>query len=802
MTDLRYAIRFALRNRGLALMVCLTLTLAIGAATAMFAIGDAVLWNPLPVPEPDRVVAVWEIRRDGEAPRRTVSAANVASWMEGGRSFEAIGVYRDWGMQLRGPNGPEPIYGAIASPELFAVLGARPVLGRTFSASDDRPGPNAVIVISHRLWRTRFGSDPDVVGRPVTLARAPTGPRVFTIVGVLGPDVLPSLSAFEFWAPASIDPDYGAGRGRRNRRALGRLAPGATIDSALADLRQVAERLEREHADSNAGWSVAMTSLTEAELGDVRPTLVLFSSAIAMLVLIGCANVAGLLLARAMGRTRELAIRVAVGATRRRIVRLLLTESLLLSTAGALGGALAAGWLLVLFERYGPAVPRGSDISIDLGAWGCAAALAAVTGLLSGLAPAIHLARWGASESVRAGGPSAFRWPAVRLRSALIAAEMALALVLMVGAALGLRSLNAMLATPLGIDPDDVLVFQVFPSAAAYPERAHLVPLYARIADDLRRLPGVASVGAASAGPLFGGEETDRFTIEGIAPGDPRERPQARYFDVDAAYFSTMGMRLIAGRTFETADSMATRPVVVINEAFARRYLPNGAIGRRIAVEQRDLPLEIVGVVSDLRHGLDPALPVVPEMYWPQSQLPRWATYFVVRTTTPPSGVAPAVRDVLRRIDPEIVPARVTTVEQLIQQASRRPRFQSALLALFAIFAAVLCTTGLYGLVSYAVGQRTREIALRVSLGASRASIVRLVLIDGATAALLGMAVGLAGAAVFVRSARSLLVGVSAADPASFAAAGALLLGATLLACLSPVRRALGIDPATALRSE
>jgi putative ABC transport system permease protein len=779
--------------------VCLTLALATGLATAMFAIVNAVILAPLAVEAPDRVVAVWEARPGQESLARVASSHNVASWLEGTQAFEALGVWRDWGMRLQTAEGPEPVLGALASADLFTVLRTRPVLGRVFGRDEDVPGRNSVVLISHAFWRTRFAEDPAVLGTSITLSRAPAGPRPFTIVGVLPPEMLPSMSDYQLWVPASVDPDRDAGRGLRNRRALGRLRDGVAIEAARVQLDEVAQRLARQFPDSNAGWRVQVVSIADAELGGTRRTLVRFSVAIGLLLLIGCANVAGLLLARAAGRTREIGIRVALGASRARIVRLLVAESLVLATIGAAGGGLLAAWLLAVFGTVGPSLPRDERIGIDPWTWGFAAGLALLTGVLCGLLPALSSARVEPAESVKA-GRSFGRLPALRLRSVLVAGEIALALVLVVGAALTLRSLNAMLSTPLGVDSRDLLVFQVFPPAAKYTDRAALVTLYTGVTDRLRALPGVTQAGAVSAGPLFGGREPVRVRIAGAPRSDPADAPQARFFDADGAYFSTVGMRLMEGRTFGPQDTMTSPPVAVVNASFARLLTPRGAVGERVIVEDDAAnPLEIVGVVSDIRHELDPSTPPAPEIYWPMTQRPRWATYFVVRTEGP-AVTAAGIRDALRQIDPAIVPTQVSSLEGLIDRSSRRPRFDTGLLGAFAVLALVLCGTGLYGLVAYAVAQRTREIAVRVSLGASASTVVGVVLGHAMRAAGAGILLGLAGAVAFARVMSALLVGIGPFDPVAFLAAAVLVALVTLAACAVPVRHALRIEPIAALR--
>ena len=802
MGDVRQALRLLVRGPLLSGTVVAILSLAIGAGTAIFTIVHAVLLAPLPTPDPDRVLSVWEANPAADNALHIASTHNVASWAQASRQVESFGVWRDWGMRLQLADGPQPLVGAIASPGFFRVLRTVPAQGRVLTDADGAPGRNSVVVLAYTTWRDRFGGDPAIVGRSITLSRSPDGPRPFTIVGVMPPDVLPSMDGVELWAPATLDPDLREGRWLRNRRVIARLAPGASIDSARAELSGIAAALAREFPDSNRGWGVDLMPIADAELGPVRAPLTMFGVAIGFLLLIACANVAGLLVARATGRGRELGIRLALGARRSRIVRMLLVESVVLALPGALGGALTAGWLVSLFKAYGPLLPRSTAIEVDAAALVFAIAVSLATGMLFGLAPALQSAAVSAAESLK-DARAFLRMPGMRLRSALVTTEVALAIVLVVGAGLAIRSFAATLATPLGIDPHDVIVFQVFPPSAKYGDDARLQSAYREIADRLRAVPGVGSVGAASAGPLFGGVEVTEFAIEGAPPSSGTDAPRARYFDAAPGYFETMGMTVVAGRGIGRDDASGAPPVAVVNGAFARRWFPSGAVGRRIRIAHDDRgPLQIVGVVNDTRQALAPGTPIEPAIYWPAAQYVRGAIYFVVRTSIDPQRVIAPIRSTLAGMDRDLVPSRITTLEQLIERSARRPRFNGLLLGLFAAIALVLAMVGVYGLTAYAVGQRTREIGLRISLGATAADVLRLVLGDGVRAAAIGGIAGLAGAMLLARAMRSLVVGIEPLDPVAFGAAALLLAAVAAAAMILPARRAMRVDPALALRSD
>lgn len=803
MGDLRHAVRLLVRDPALTMAVTITLTLAIGATSAIYTIVHAVLLAPLPIAEPDRVVAVWETNPRPEETLRIASTANVASWGAASRRIETFGVWRDWSMRLQTRDGPQPLAGAIVSADLFRVLRVQPGLGRVFSRDEDVPGKNLLVLLSYRAWRDRFGADASIVGRTLTLSRSPDGPRPFTVVGVLPAAVLPSMDGFDFWAPASIDPDAAEGRWLRNRRVVARLASGATIESARAELSGIASALGREFPDSNAGWGVALAPIVDVEVGSMRGPLAMFSGAIAFLLLIACANVAGLLLARASGRGREIGIRLALGAGRARIVRMLLAESVLLAGLSALGGVLAGSWFIAAFHAYGPALPRAGGLAIDGGVVRFTCGVALVVGVLFGLAPALQCAAIAPVESLKDASRSLLRARGVRLRTGLVTAEIALALVLLVGAGLAIRSFAALMSAPLGVDPHNLIVFQVFPPASRYGDDARLTAVYREIADRVRRVPGVRSVGQVSAGPLFGGVETAELGIEGAPPAGAGTAPQPRFFDASPGYFAAVGMRITAGRDFDARDRADAPPVAIVNEAFARTWLPAGAVGRRVRLAHDDRPpLEIVGVVSDVRHELAPGASASPEIYWPAEQHVRGAIYFVVRTSIDPASVVPAARAALLDLDRDLVPARFPTLEQTIDRSARQPRFNGLLLGAFAAIALLLASVGIYGLVSYAAAQRTKEIGIRISLGANPSDVVWLVVAQGVRVTVAGAALGLGGAVAIARLLASMFAGVQPLDPVAFGVAALVLGAVTMGASLVPARRATRVNPVLALKSE
>ncbi len=795
--DIRYASRMLLKQPGFTAVAVLTLALGIGANTAIFSFVNGILFHPLPFPEPDRLVALWETHP--EKGGGTSSTHNVADWARSSRTVEQFGVWRDWGFTLKGPEGPEPLRGGIASPEFFQVLRPKVALGRIFSTEESLPGKDRVVLLSDALWRTRFGADREILGRPLTL-----NGEVFTVVGVLPAEFdAPSFSGTDVWAPHAIDPDLQHGRWLRNRRVVARLKPGATLEQARAEMATIGQQLARAYPDTNDGWSIAITSLQDREVGSYRAAFLLFMGAVGFVLLIACANVANLFLARAAARKKEFAIRAALGASRRRVVRQVLTESVLLAILGGALGCLLAFWAVDLFVALSPSgIPRLELVRVDRSALGFNLLLSMLAGMLFGIAPAAHAAKKNLVESLKEGTRAAGAAPGMSLRNVLVSAETALALVLLIGAGLLLQSFVRMVTFQPGYNPEKLLTFEVYPGSKRYPQAKQVTALYEQIAENLSVLPGVRSVANVSSGPLFGGQEDVEFQIAGHAPSESGKNPVASYHNASPGYFRAMEIPLLKGRDFDARDDASAPLVAIINNTMARRWWPGqNPIGRTITlVRSKDL-VEIIGVVGDVRR---PALnsPGEPEIFWPYRQQTRWASFFVVRASVPPEGMVSAVRSRIAQLDSEVLIANMRTMDQRFARTLQWPRFLATLLGIFAGIALLLAVVGVYGVISYAVSQRTHEMGIRMALGAQPRDVLQLVLGRGLALSLTGVAIGLLAALALARYLDGLLFEVHARDPYVFGGVAVLLAAVALVACYIPARRATKVDPMVALRYE
>jgi putative ABC transport system permease protein len=795
--DIRYAIRMLLKQPGFTAIAVLTLALGIGANTAIFSFVNGILFRPLPFAEPDRLVALWETHP--EKGGSTASTHNVEDWARSSRTIEQFGVWRDWGFTLKGPEGPEPLSSGIASPDFFQVLRVQPAQGRLFSPEENQPGKDHVVLLSDTLWRTRFGADREILGRPLQL-----NGEVFTVVGILPAEFdAPSFSGTDVWAPHAIDPDLEAGRWLRNRRVIARLKPGATLEQARAEMATIAPQLARAYPDSQGGWSIALTSLQEREVGSFRTAFLVFMGAVGFVLLIACANVANLLLARAVARKKEFAIRAALGASRSRVVRQMMTESVLLAILGGALGCLLAYWAVDLFVALSPRnIPRLEQVRVDRTALGFTLLLSALAGVLFGLAPAVHAAKKDLVELLKEGTRAAGTAPGVSLRNVLVSAETALALVLLIGAGLLLQSFVRLVTFQPGYNPEKLLTFQVFPGKKRFPQAKQVTALYEQIAENLQAIPGVRSVANVSSGPLFGGEEPVEFQVEGRELSEAGKNPVANYHNASPGYFRAMEVPLLKGRDFDAHDDAGAPLVAVINDTMARRWWPGqNPVGQRLWVVRNKVFVEIIGVVGDVHR---PALnsPVEPEIFWPYRQQTRWASYFVLRASVAPESLIPTVRSRIAQLDREVLVSNMRTMDQRLARAVQWPRFLATLLGIFAGIALLLAVVGVYGVISYAVSQRTHEIGIRMALGAQPRDVLQLVLRRGLMFSLVGVAIGLAAALALARYLEGLLFEGHARDPYVFGGVAALLTAVALVACYIPARRATKVDPMVALRYE
>jgi putative ABC transport system permease protein len=801
--DARYGARTLRRAPGFTAVALLTLALGIGANTAIFSVVHATLLSPLPFAAPDRLVVFGDRQADGLPSNMDFTTWN--DYRVRNRSLDQTAMIRSWQPTLVVNDEAERINAVRVSWNYFEMLGARPARGRTFLPEDDRQDRWRVLVLSDGLWRRRFGADPSVLGRTIRM-----NDRDYQIVGVMGPEFEELISQdyyrrAEMWAALGYDTTMrDACRGCRHLRALGRLREGVTLDRAAADLNAIRTQLVAEHpAEYPRNESLTVMRLQEKIAGPVRGTLLTLLAAVGFVLLIACANVANLLLARSANRSREIAVRAALGAGRGRIVRQLLTESMLLGVAGGALGVVLAAFSVQALESIAPvSIPRIDQVAVSGWVLGFALVVSLTTGLLFGLVPARRAAVTDLQATLAAdtrtaagGGQTA--------RRVLIVADLALALVLLAGAGLMLKSVGRLLRVDPGFDPTNVLTLQFSLVGQAYAEDPVVLQVLERVVDRVASLPGVESAAIVGQVPLGGNHDTWGFHIEGRIPQNPAESPSVERYSVTPDYFRVMRVPLRSGRLFTVEDKTSSMPVIIISESTADTlFKGEDPIGRRILLGDvtQARPRTIVGVVGNVRHyRLD--TPATMQMYLPQSQTTDSFVVLVARTAgQQASRLTPAVRAIVREIDPAIPIYDVVMLGDLVDQSVEQRRFAMRLLGGFAGLALLLAAVGLYGVVSYTVTQRARELAVRVALGATGRDIVRLVLESGAATLAAGLAIGLLAALVAVRLMETLLFEVSPSDPATFAGAAAALTFVALLAHLIPIRRALRIDPVIALR--
>jgi putative ABC transport system permease protein len=797
--DLRYAFRTLSRSPGFSIAVILILAISIAANTAIFSFVNGVLLSSLPFHEPDRLVVLGENNPEKASRIQAVSPRNLEDWQKESKTLEQFGAWRDWRFRVTTPEGRIPVSAGIATPELFTALALTPVAGRLFLPEDNQRGRDHVVLISQRYWQTNYGGDPGVIGQSISLDN-----ESFAIVGVL-PNSLQTLGIgrFDVWAPVSVDPDQYLDRHVRNRRVYARLRPRVTIQDAQGEMKTISEQLSIQYPKDNAGYRVSIVSLQDSQVGDVRPALLMFLAAVGFVLLIACANVANLLLARSSTRRKEFAIRTALGATRYSLIRQFLTEAVVLAVIGGFLGVLLAVWLVDLFVAINPGnIPRIDQVKLDLRVVTFALSLSILTGITFGLAPAIVSSRVNLVEHLKEGQRGSAIGLGSRIRALLVISQVALALSLMVGAGLLGRSFVRLITLHPGFNPENLLTANIFAPTEKYKTGKSVAELYERVTEELRTIPGVVSVGATSAGPQFGGFEPVDFLVEGESAPGSGQYPRARYYNIGPDYFRTMQIPLLSGREFSERDTSGSGPVTIINKTMARRFFGTAdPLGKRVLLVRENTALEIVGVVDDVKRFEAEAV-VEPEIYYPYEQRPRWATYFVIRTDSDPSSIVPAVRSNLLALDKDVLLTNVATVDKLVAVALRAPRFNAALIGAFAAIALLLASFGLYAVISYSVTQRTHEIGVRMTVGAAQKDILKLIVGNGMVLTLIGIALGLVISFALTRLLMSLLFEVSVTDPLTFVAIALLLTAVSLFACYVPARRAMRVDPMTALRYE
>ena len=796
--DLRYAIRTLLKSPGFTTVAVLALALGIGATSAIFTVVNGVLLRPLDYDDPDRLVVLRETKLP-QFPRFSISPGNFESWRTGSTSFDRIAAYSIQFLNLTGRGDPEQLRGATATAGLFEMLGVQPALGRDFTPEEDQPGQDAVVILSHGLWQRRFGGDPALLGQALTL-----NGRVRTVIGMMPAGFEFPQAGTALWVPRALTPEQRDRHGSHYLSAAARLKDGVSLEQARTELRAIAARLEEEFPESNAGWSVIVTPMLENLVSGSRPALLVLLGAVGLVLLIACANVANLLLARATGRQKEIATRVALGAGRGRIVGQLLTESLLLGVVGGSGGILLALWGVSVLPELAPELPRINEVALDGRALAFTALVTILTSVVFGLAPALHASRPDLVDSLKEGGHGASGGRRRRrARSLLVVGEVALALVLLVGAGLLVRSFWLLQQVDPGFDADNVLVVSLSLPDAGYPEADDTRSFYRQLVERLASAPGVRAVGVTQSLPFFG-DYVLGYRVEGRPEPEPGQMPLTNHYVVTPDYFAAMGIRLRRGRLFTDRDREDGPPVLLINETLARQTFPDeDPIGQRVYVT--DGPgivfREIVGVVADVKqYGLaSTARAQTYEAYW---QRPFHFTSVVIRTESDPRGLAGIVRREVLSIDGDQPLSRVLTLEEIVGTSIAGERASTRLLTLFGGIALLLAAIGIYGVMAYSVAQRTREFGIRRAIGADRAAILRLVLGQGLTLATIGIVVGVAAAAALTRVMASLLYEVTPTDLSTFTVVPVVLFLAAFAACCLPALRATKVDPLAALRAE
>lgn len=807
--DVRYAARKLLRTPSFSAIAVITLALGIGATTAMWAIVDGVLLRPLPYPDPEQVVQVSTLGREGRP--SALSPLDFIDYRDQTSSFLGMAALGDASENLTGA-GQEParISVGLVGANFFDILGIAPQRGRYFVNGEDVRGSNRVIVLSDDLWRTRFGADTALIGKTISLSG-----NAFTVVGI-APPKFNYPNRVDAWRPFvmqqwMLDPNN---RGSHFLGAVARLKPGVSIETARQDLLTVSKRLADQFPGSNAGFRGGVDPLQQVIVGPISKALKAMLGAVFFVLLIACANVANLLLVRAATRETEMAVRTALGAARSRIIRQLVTESVLLSAAGATLGVAVAAWLLVGVTRLaGNQVPRLEDVAIDGRVLLFAVGVALLTGITFGLAPALHAVKAEISQMLRAGGRGAGTPGANRTRSTIVVVELALAMVLLVGAGLLTRSFTRLLSVDPGFKPERLVTFRVSLPASRYPDEPQARAFVARMLAELKQLPGTQDAGAAYFRPFEPGTMRTAFELRGEVAQPGTTRKITDVYPVSPTYFETMGIPVKAGRMFdERENGFATEPVLVVNEALAGKFFPTtNPIGEFITLGidhdtvANSAPIRvqgrIIGIVGDIKQR-DLKTATAPSVFIPYNTYAASEMSFVLRTTAPMSATTGAIRSRLKQIDAEVPVYRLQTMEDALAGTASQPRFFLGLLAGFAVLALILSAIGIYGVISYTVAQRTREMGIRIALGATRQRVLRLIVSQGAMLAVAGVALGVVGAASLTKLIAGLLFETPPLDPVTFAGVAGLLAGVAVLAAYLPARRAAKVDPVIAMRAE
>ena len=805
MKNFTYAFRMLVKSPAFSAIAIITLALGIGANSAIFSVINTVLLRPLPFENPEQLVMLWAHGAAAPNDKDVASIPDFFDYQEQSRSFSALAAFTRSGSVLNRGSDSQELEGIAVTPGVFDVLGVQPMLGRAFTRDEDKAGAPFVVVLTHGLWQRAFGSDPKIVGQQILFSG-----RSYTVLGVMPPGWRYPIegTAIDYVIPLiPMVPQEVNSRGGHFLTVIGRLKPGVTAKTAEAEMNAISSRLAQQYPDTDLDRIISIAGMHEDLVGEIRPALLVMLAAVVLVLLIACANVANLLLARAAARSREIAIRAALGAGRGRIVRQLLAESLLLALLGGCGGLLLAWWGVDLLRATGPQdLPRVSEIGVSPTVCAFTFGLCVLSTLVFGLVPALQISRSDVSQALQQGAKGSTSGQGNRVRSALVIAQVALSLLLLAGAGLLIKSFLQLRATNPGFDPTRAVFADIALPRVHYTEAEKQVRFYNELLPKLAALPGVQAVGGVNPLPFSGNQRGSSFAIAGQPPIPKGNHPGASHLTVKPDYFRAMNIPVLTGRAFSERDDEKAAKVIIVNEAFAKKFLPNeNPIGHQIIIDQPDPnppAWEVVGVVGDTRHDSLKSVPE-PEFYVPFPQNPERRVDLVLRTASANlSGLDSALARAVHGIDPDVFVPKLRPLATLLSESLAAPRFDMMLLAIFASVAMILAAIGIYGVIAYSVTQRTKEIGIRMALGAQRRDMLRMILRQSLTLVGLGLTIGLAAAFLGTRLLKSLLYGVSANDLSIYGAVVLLLSGAALLASYIPARRAMKVNPIVALHYE
>ena len=808
--DLRFSLRLLVKNPGFALMAAIIMALGIGANTAIFSIVNKVLIEPLPFRDVDRVVQIWHTPPQSSFPGMTtfaISPANFLDWQKENHVFDKMALYSGASFDITGTGRPEAIGAGTVSSDFFSALGVEPLHGRIFRTEENSPGQNHEVILSYKFWQTHYAADPGAVGKTINLDGDP-----YTIVGVMGPAMnRPGFA--QMWIPQALTPSQAAVRNNHNFLAVGRLKPGVTIEQAQSEMNTISERLEQAYPAEDKGWGAVLNPLRDETVGHVRPALLMMLAAVAFVLLIACANVANLLLARTFARRKEIAIRTAMGARRARLVRQLLGESVLISLIGGALGLVAAHFgIQLLLKLFAANLPQLGEIKLNGPVLAFTFALSVVTGILAGLLPALSMTRSDVNDALKQGlGRTDASSGSSATRSALVVVEVALSLVLLIGAGLMIRSLAKLQTIDAGFDQHNVLTMNVQVNKKQFADPTQQSQFFNQVFERVHAIPGVEAVGAVDDLPLTGGS-SQPVAIEGHPVVALSEQPEVSVRVATPGYLQAMRVPLLQGRNISPDDRADSAAVVVISQSMAKQFWPNGdAIGHHLKLSFfPDKDRQVVGIVGDVKqNGIDSSAGIAT-LYWPVAQLvaptnESWRSYplsLVIRTTVAPRALATAVTDAIHQINKDVPVDNVLTLEEFVDATLTQHSFNMQLLSIFGLLALVLCTVGIYSVLAYSVKRGMKDIGLRIAFGATRRDVLQFVLTQAIKPTALGIVIGLTAAYTLSRLVTSMVYGISAHDTLTFAAVTALLIGVAFMAGLIPALRATHIDPIAVIRDE